>query len=106
MIENMEGSSLENPSRDVTAEFMVGASSFNRFVDSLYEEPTLKVELDLTGFTNRMEFILLARRVKGFLEIKPLEQERKASIRCTKEQRAWEPNVFSSAVEWVDGEGG
>jgi hypothetical protein len=106
MRESLENNSSENLGRDVSAEFMDGASSFNRFINTLSNELSLKIELDLANLTDRMEFILLARRAKGFLEIKPLEQSREASIRCTKEQMRWDSNAFASGVEWLDSDKG
>jgi len=104
MKNGLEGNFLENSGQDVTAEFMKGTRSFRIIESSLLKEPSLKLELDLTTVTDRMEFILLARRAKAFVDTKPSGQERTASIRCTKEQMWWDANAFASGVEWCDAE--
>ena len=107
-MENFENpQSLENQGRDVTAEFMNPDDNFNfhSFLRSVRSEPLLKIRADLTETKDQREFVFIARRAKAFLEAtKPEGQQRNAFIRCTKSQMAWEPNVFSSGVEWEKAE--
>ena len=93
---------------DVSAEFMNKSEDFDffSFANSLKSEPSLEINLDLTGVNDRNKFVALARKAKAFLEVtRPAEQTRQASIRCTVEQKSWERNVFGSGVRWEKAEG-
>lgn len=107
-MENFEKpQSREKQSRDVTAEFMNPDVnfSFHSFLRSVRSEPLLEIHADLTEIEDQTKFVFIARRAKAFLEAtKPEGQQRNATIRCTKSQMMWEPNVFSSGVEWEKAE--
>ncbi|MFA6269919.1 MAG: hypothetical protein WC657_01785 [Candidatus Paceibacterota bacterium] len=95
---------LEKHGKDITSEFINTNPDFDfhSFLHSVRQEPILEIRLDLTN-TNKSDFVILARRAKAFLEAtKPQGQKRNASIKCTKEQKTWEYNVFASGVDWTE----
>jgi len=95
---------LEKHGKDITSEFINTNPDFdfNSFLRSVRSEPLLEIHLDLINY-DRNDFVNLSRKAKAFLEAtKPQGQERNASIKCTKEQKAWEFNVFGSGVTWIE----
>jgi hypothetical protein len=69
---------------------------FYTYLRSLRKEKALHLVADWSD-------VMSARRVKAFVEYGgPEDQVRTAAIRATKGQKALEPNVFSSGVEWIE----
>ena len=65
------------------------------------QKNAVHIAVDLSSFTDRRDFMVAARLVKGFIENNPLTG-REASIKATKEQKAWEQNVFSSGINFIE----
>lgn len=102
MDKQLEDIGREEPSADISEEFMrMDAFDFLDYLRSRRNDPQLKISVDFTGLADEDQFIAQARRIKAFLDMAK-GQKRQASIRCTEEQKMWEPNVFSSAVEWIN----
>ena len=92
----------EKIGKDITAEFMsLDPVDFVDFLRGLRSEVSLIIKLDLTGINDQEQFIWLVRRAKVFME-KPKNQERKASVRCTRTQMDWDDNAFQSGVVWEE----
>lgn len=97
-----QNKALENEVVDVTAQFMsMDPMEFGDLVRRLKRGgKKMKIEADFTNLDNAT-FAAKARALKAFLETYGNMAE-SASIKCTKEQKRLEYNVFSSGVEWVD----
>jgi hypothetical protein len=86
---------------DVSKEFLERDTwEFSDYLRTIRKVPELKLSVDLSTMEDRIQFIGTARRLKAFLESKAPNQKRSAKIIATEEQRNWEPNVFSSGVEF------
>jgi len=86
---------------DVSKEFLeLDTWEFSDYLRTVRKVPELQLSIDLSAVTDKTEFIGTARRLKAFLESKAAGQKRTAKIIATEGQRDWEPNVFSSGVEF------
>jgi len=93
---NRIGSSAEREPvpKDISQEFSdMDVMDFLSYLRKLKNEPALSITVDWKDAPT-------ARRLKAFLENKPIGQKRFAAIRATEEQHDQEPNVFASAVKW------
>ncbi len=102
--ENIEKNAEEEnkPVQDISEQFLeMQSSDFSDFLFDIYLNDlsaggpirTLMIEVD-------WQDDLMAKRLKAFLESSEDGQERKATIRATKEQYESDPNPFASGVKW------
>jgi len=75
-------------------------SDFRKELNNLRDVPHLKIDVDFTG-EEKQSFIFKARHLKAFVEDARDGQKRDVIVRLRREQISWEPNVFSSGVEYV-----
>ena len=97
----MEGVEQIKP-LDISEQFItMSIVDFLEFVRTVRNEPHLAINVDLSQISDKFKFQSQARRLKAFLDSSSGEQKRDASIKCSKEQVSWEPNVFSSGVKKI-----
>lgn len=87
---------------DISNDFL--SLSISDFLDKLRElrnQPALEIEVNLSS-KEKLDFVVLSRRLKGFIEGSQSGQVRQATIKARREQASWEPNVFSSGVSFVE----
>jgi hypothetical protein len=99
----MEGIESTPKTKDIGEEFgSLSDSEFKDLLRDLGNEPVLVLNADLSHVSDQNEFKIKARQVKAFLETPMINQQRSASIKATRMQMTWEPNVFSSGVEFIE----
>ncbi|KKW19247.1 MAG: hypothetical protein UY63_C0017G0024 [Parcubacteria group bacterium GW2011_GWA2_51_10] len=60
--------------------------------------PLLTIRIDLSDIQEPKKFVHQAQRLKAFLEYKPEQQRRSATIVGRPEQKRWEENALGSGV--------
>lgn len=89
--------------KDIGQEFVsMSHAEFRDLLQGLRAERFLVLNADLSHISDQSEFKAKARQVKAFVETLSDTQKRSASIKATKEQVIWEPNVFSSNVALIE----
>jgi hypothetical protein len=102
----LDGSHEQVPEKvDISQKFLtLDGSDFNDYLRAMRNVPLLHIEVDISNMPNDAMFISKMRILKAFLEYKPRQQERTVKVTGRPEQRSWEPNVFSSGVEFENKE--
>jgi hypothetical protein len=87
---------------DVSNEFMrLDLLQFHEFIRALRSGLKLRIEVDLSNITDKKEFVDKTRRLKAFCEGGDWQgQNREVVVHGRRSQKNWEPNVFTSSVQF------
>lgn len=85
-----------NESYDLTDDFLkMTPTEFSEKAGELRKKPLLIISANLSVIEDKEKFISMVRSLKSFWDRSRDGQEKKVSIRITREQMKWEPNALS-----------